>query len=148
MAETVLTTTPWEDGSGLGPALQIVEANLHVLLRQWLVEYAFEAKTTFIKNPQHKWRASSGMQKAIRQGNVETALRMAQGLFSLDPEYLWRRLPVIAMEDVGVADVAPVTAVLWVAGKKVWREQNGGSQKVLYCLVERLARSVAIWSAG
>ena len=142
MAEKELMTIPWKDGSELGASTANVEASLHLLLRQWLADYAFEAKTTFIKNPQHKWRASSGMQKAIRQGDVETALRMAQGLWSLDPEYLWRRLPVIVLEDIGVANVALVAAVLWAAGKKVWREQNGGSQKVLYWLVDRLACSV------
>ena len=142
MAEKVMTTTPWRDGSELGDTLADVEGSLHLLVRHWLADYAFEARTTFIKDPMHKWRASSAMQKAIRQGDVETALRMAQGLWSFDPEYLWRRLPVIAMEDIGVADPALVAAVLWVAGKKQWREQNGGHQKVLYCLVDRLARSV------
>jgi hypothetical protein len=47
-----------------------------------------------------KWLASSSLQKCIRHGHVELALRAAATFGELDPAGLWRRLISIACEGV------------------------------------------------
>ncbi len=42
------------------------------------------------------WLAMSLMQKAIRRGREELALRAAASLLSTSPERLWRRIGIIA----------------------------------------------------
>ena len=51
------------------------------------------------------WLAMSLMQKAIRRGRDELALRAAATLLHVSPDRLWRRLCVTAFEDIGVADL-------------------------------------------
>ena len=51
------------------------------------------------------WVAMSVMQKAIRRGRDDLALRTAATLLKGTPERLWRRCGVIAFEDIGVADL-------------------------------------------
>ena len=48
------------------------------------------------------------LQKAIRRGHEELALRAAATLLRISPERLWRRCGCIAFEDVGVADLDTV----------------------------------------
>ena len=60
--------------------------------------------------PQDRWLLTSLLQKAIRRGRVDYAVAAAAYLVTLEPEYVASRLPVIAYEDIGVADL-PV--LLW-----------------------------------
>jgi MgsA AAA+ ATPase C terminal len=85
------------------------------------------------------WVAMSLLQKAIRRGRKDLALRAAATLLQGSPERLWRRLGCIAFEDVGMADldtVAVVTAAL--AGKRC-REELGGEWRVASYTVSRMA---------
>ena len=134
----------WKDGSHLGDTVKEVENNLQIVLRGYLLEYDFVQLDTFIKpeNEHHKWRAVSALQKAIRRGDVTTALRMANALHGLDWTYIWRRMAIIALEDIGVADIELVAATVWVCGKGGWRMKNGGCIEYLYMLVDRMCRSV------
>lgn len=52
------------------------------------------------------WIAMSTLQKAIRRGHEQLALRAAATLLRDAPERLWRRCGCIAFEDIGVADHA------------------------------------------
>ena len=54
------------------------------------------------------WIGMSLLQKAIRRGHEELALRAAATLLRISPERLWRRCGCIAFEDVGVADLDTV----------------------------------------
>lgn len=81
---------------------------------------------------------ASGLQKAIRRGLAPAALVCARDLLHVDPVRLWRRLSVIAMEDIGIPGADAVAEVLWVAGKKAWRQRHGGDWHVVSYLVERL----------
>jgi replication-associated recombination protein RarA len=45
------------------------------------------------------------LQKAIRRGRVDYAVAAADSLVVLEPDYVASRLPVIAYEDIGVADL-------------------------------------------
>jgi hypothetical protein len=61
------------------------------------------------------WVAMSLLQKSIRRGRVDFALRAAATLLVRSPENLWRRCGGIVFEDIGLADpgiVALVTAAL------------------------------------
>jgi replication-associated recombination protein RarA len=51
-----------------------------------------------------RWIASSLLQKSIRRSNVQLALRAAFTLSAFDRSYTWRRLLIIAFEDVGAAE--------------------------------------------
>src|SRR5690349_15658793 len=89
----------------LGDTVLQVEASLKDWLTDEVKQYDFVQRDTVLKEPARKWRVSSAWQKAIRRGNVEVAIRMAEGLYSLDPPYAWRRINVIALEDIGVANL-------------------------------------------
>ena len=54
------------------------------------------------------WIAMSALQKAIRRGREDLALRAAATLLVDAPDRLWRRCGVIAFEDIGLADVETV----------------------------------------
>jgi hypothetical protein len=137
-AETLM----WNDGFELGDTIAEVEAQVAVWLKALVASHELVEHNTSIAKQSGKWRASSAMQKAIRRGLTDIAERMAWGLHALDHEYLWRRLPVVAVEDIGVANIPLVAAVLWVSGKVKWREQNGGEVKILQALVRAMANSV------
>jgi hypothetical protein len=57
-------------------------------------------------NKERKWELVSAFQKSIRRGDKQVALRLISAMDSVPEEYgyFWRRLCVIACEDVGPAD--------------------------------------------
>ena len=55
---------------------------------------------------------ASAIQKAIRRGLEEEAMYWAVEMESKFPDYLWKRLQVISVEDIGIADPQ---VVLYVA---------------------------------
>ncbi len=69
-----------------------------------------------------KWLAASALQKAIRRGNEVEALLCARLIVDVDRQRLWRRLAVIAMEDVGIADIDAVADTVLAARSKTWRD--------------------------
>ncbi len=85
-----------------------------------------------------KWVLASGLQKAIRRGELRTARSCAATLIQGDKQMLWRRLQVTALEDVGVGDAALVTQVIAAAAHANWRNQAGGDAKVVSYLVDRM----------
>ena len=87
------------------------------------------------------WMAMSLLQKAIRRGEVELALRAAATLIEVSPDRLWRRLLVIAFEDVGVADIDSIALTVAAVGSRSVRKQLGGDWLVASWLVDRLARA-------
>lgn len=54
--------------------------------------------------PREKWLLASQLQKAIRRGLCDVASATASVLCEVDQQYVVRRLPVIAYEDIGVAN--------------------------------------------
>ena len=88
------------------------------------------------------WVAVSALQKATRRGDTETALRATQMLLDYAPDRFWSRLVVIAMEDIGIAELDLVGQVLWVSGKQAWRREHGGDWRTASNLVKRLCGSV------
>jgi hypothetical protein len=62
--------------------------------------------------PKEKWLLASLMQKAIRRGKSNLAAASAIVLDQVEPGYVLRRLPVIAYEDVGVANATLLIDVI------------------------------------
>jgi replication-associated recombination protein RarA len=93
------------------------------------------------------WVAMSIMQKAIRRGREQLALSAAATLLRDAPDKLWRRIGVIAFEDVGVANLDAVgLATVALAGKQV-RATLGGEWAVTSCIVLELCRAAKCRSA-
>lgn len=73
---------------------------------------------------------ASALQKAIRRGNEREALFWASELdLAGYPGYVWKRLRIIASEDVGLADTEAVIAVRalyenWLEHKKATKESE------------------------
>jgi hypothetical protein len=55
-----------------------------------------------------RWLALSAMQKSIRRGDGPTAQRALRTLYQRDPSSTWRRLLIIAFEDVGIGALGAV----------------------------------------
>jgi MgsA AAA+ ATPase C terminal len=58
--------------------------------------------------PCDRWLALSALQKAIRRGDSLTAQRALRTVYQHDPSSTWRRLLIIACEDVGIAALGAV----------------------------------------
>ena len=81
------------------------------------------------------------LQKAIRRGHEQLALRAAATLLRISPERLWRRCGCIAFEDVGVADPNTVAVVTSALSGKRYRENLGGEWRVASYIVSRMAHA-------
>lgn len=71
--------------------------------------------------PADRWLARSALQKAVRRGEVVVALRAAAALHAQVGPAIWRALIIIALEDVGVAEIDVVARVIAAARDKAWR---------------------------
>lgn len=67
-----------------------------------------------------KWILSSALQKMVRRGQSEEAVAVALRLHQVDPAYLPRRLPIIALEDIGLGDLAVCHDVLTACSSSRW----------------------------
>lgn len=85
------------------------------------------------------WVASSALQKAIRRGEVELAQRAAVILHKHRGPGVWRRLMTVAIEDVGIADVALIGEVSRLATDKNLRAILGSESDLLNELCIKLA---------
>ncbi len=91
--------------------------------------------------PVDRWVASSALQKAVRRGETLLALRAGLTYLSSNKAGFWRRLPVIAAEDVGVGDSGVVTQVITAAVEGGWRRSAGGDWRVASYLVARMCEA-------
>ena len=86
-----------------------------------------------------RWIASSALQKAIRRGDVLTAQRALRTLYRHDPRSAWRRLLVIACEDVGIGSLgAVIMAIRLGTDTKACREA-GGDEAAAFATAQMLA---------
>ncbi len=84
--------------------------------------------------PIDRYVAMSALQKAVRRGRTDLALRSAATLLETSPRALWRRLGVIAFEDVGVADIDVVGWTVIAMGDASLRRKLGGDWRVAAAL--------------
>lgn len=74
---------------------------------------------------------ASALQKAIRRGDAIVARRAGYQLYAIDRQRLWRRLAVIALEDVGIADINVATELIAIATMTAARRLLGGDTAAL-----------------
>ncbi len=91
-----------------------------------------------------KFIASSALQKALRRKDLSQAMLAAAVLKEIDAAYLFRRLKVIALEDIGAADLELLSQVLWVCGKPDWMQRHGGADFVLAYILHRVCQTKAL----
>lgn len=82
---------------------------------------------------------SSLLQKSIRRGERQMAQRAGLTLFRLRGSSIWRRMMVIAFEDVGVGSVEALTGMVAAASDATWRKACGGDARVAAHLAGMLA---------
>ncbi len=58
---------------------------------------------------------ASAMQKAVRRGDIDVARQAGHQLLAMDRTRLWRRLAVVALEDIGIADIEAVAKLVAIA---------------------------------
>ncbi|MBL1430691.1 MAG: hypothetical protein COA60_004130 [Robiginitomaculum sp.] len=85
-----------------------------------------------------RWIAMSLMQKAIRRSDSNEALRAGLYLLNVDYRILWRRLCVIAWEDISFGDFDLCGMITAASGSKRWRAKVGGEWKVASYLISQL----------
>ncbi|MBN3840978.1 hypothetical protein [Burkholderia sp. Ac-20349] len=84
-----------------------------------------------------RWMLASNLQKAIRLGLTEVALATMAKLLQVDEPYLWRRLPVVAYEDVGPGSFERCLEVLRLFRRTALHRRLGSACVAGY-LVRRL----------
>lgn len=67
-----------------------------------------------------KWLLSSALQKLVRRGSAVQSIAVAIRLHELDHNYLRRRLPIIAMEDIGFGNLDLCKEVITICADKKW----------------------------
>jgi MgsA AAA+ ATPase C terminal len=85
---------------------------------------------------ERKWELVSAFQKSIRRGDKKVALRLVSAMDSMPEEfaYFWRRLCVIACEDIGPAD--DTLAAFVVACSTVYPPKKTGKKNYdLFCFL-------------
>jgi hypothetical protein len=87
------------------------------------------------------WVISSLLQKSIRRGDAEIAQRAAHTLFKLKGSAIWRRLIVIAFEDIGVGSPDALVMTVAAGADPAWRKQCGGDAHVVMTLARIMAEA-------
>lgn len=98
----------------------------------------FDYQNKIVTNP---WIAASLMQKAVRRGETEWASIAALSLLTLDPNRLWRRLAVIAVEDIGIGDLNIVGQVVGAIACRKQLLGHIGSSGLVVVIVRALCKA-------
>ena len=85
------------------------------------------------------WLASSLMQKAIRRGETEVALRAGERLLELRGVAAFNRLIVTAFEDIGVGSEAAIAFTVAAGTDPQHRRSMGGNERAMMRVIERLS---------
>lgn len=122
--------------------MSLGSASLEGRLLQALADEATDARTSplEIRTSAESSLLVSLWQKAIRRSQVDCAVMAALELQRRDPEYVWRRIRVIALEEVSAANLTLVAQVLAIAGKRALRAKLG-ERILLSHLSRELTRS-------
>ena len=92
--------------------------------------------------------ARSVMQKAIRRGMTDLALRAAAELSTTDPRVMWRRLLVTALEDLGPGEADTTARIAFASRDRQWRLQHGGDWPVAAELIRQACAGTRCQSAN
>jgi hypothetical protein len=115
-------------------------ADRWVSLCDGLLPYRASCARTFPMDKERKWELVSAFQKAIRRGEKQLALHLVSAMNSMPQEYayFWRRLCVIACEDIGPAD--DVLAAFVIACSTVFppKKTAGDNYRIISYLTEQM----------
>ncbi len=79
-----------------------------------------------------KYILSSAWQKSVRRGQVHTALSAASAFWHADRQAFWRRMHLLAIEDMCAGDTDTVIKVLTATSSAIWRRRVGDLSVGLY----------------
>ena len=82
--------------------------------------------------PGDVWIWLSILHKAIRRGEVQTAINAAYTLITKDKKRFFNRISLVACEDVGMASPDAVAKVLLACSSGTWRREVGEMEVGLY----------------
>ena len=89
-----------------------------------------------------RWLLSSLLQKAIRRGDTNTAYRAGYQLLAIDRTRLWRRLMVVALEDIGIGDIRAAALLIATATTPKLRRLIGDDASALQYVVEEACAAI------
>jgi len=84
------------------------------------------------KEAKAKWLLASCLQKAIRQGDADAAQWAVDAMLPNDRAYALHRMAVIAIEDIGVANLPLVLDFMFTGIRKAWYEAHGTRKSAIY----------------
>jgi hypothetical protein len=93
------------------------------------------------------WAASSLLQKSVRRGETDLAKHAAHALYRFRGQAIFRRLSMIAVEDIGIGDVALLQDVTRISTDKALRSVLGSDLDLIDQLCGRMAEAVKDRSA-
>jgi len=116
-----------------------LETSLIQYVTAQLAEYTpAHQVATVLSHKGHKWRAMSALQKAIRRSDTLLAYKAGRAmLFGGVSSDLWRRLAVISLEDIGLADPYQSAFASLFAGNKALRLKLG-EEKLMFWLLDKM----------
>lgn len=89
--------------------------------------------------PFDRWLCKSALQKGVRRGDTSLAARATLTLHGQDKNALWRRLGLIAVEDVAMGCLETTRDVLAACKSALWRKKVGSAALAVY-LARRMAK--------
>ncbi len=84
------------------------------------------------------WLAAALLQKSIRRGEENFAVRAAASLLQVAPDRLWRRCGGIVAEDIGLGDTDVLAIVAAALSGKRFRAGFGGEWRVVSFIVSKM----------
>jgi replication-associated recombination protein RarA len=111
-----------------------------VSLCDGLLAYKTSCTRTFLMDKERKWELVSALQKSIRRGDKQLALHLVSAMDSMPEEYayFWRRLCVIACEDVGPADDVLASFVVACSTLFLPKKTAGENYRIISYLTEQM----------
>ncbi len=88
------------------------------------------------------WLATALLQKSVRRGRTDLALAAAASLLQAAPNRLWRRLAIIAVEDVGLGDLPAVYLTVVAAAQRKRLAKRYHSWQLISLIVARLSEAM------
>lgn len=82
--------------------------------------------------PEHRFLATSALQKCIRRGDAEGAMYYAQQGCAIDADHTFRRLATCAVEDVGLGNLLAVGMALAVLRDRSMRAKGAAEELAAY----------------
>ena len=125
----------------ISQVLKDVDSRQEAILVKVLSTFDYTPTTQRASSPASKWRMISALQKAVRRGNVQAAVKFAVASNALDPLYCYYRMSVIAIEDIGSANPDLAVLFIWASRNKAVRDKLGAEKVVAYFATE-MAKSV------